>query len=621
MLMIALIFDPRHRLTSLILTCYIGLALLAPMARAQDKHSPEAVFLDQGWSQQDRLMYYYTTQGSAILPYDLFLHLEEAGSERLFRSDKVMVGYGMLPGIVDPEWNPDGLPVGMARLDVPSGRWQGSWVGPNCAACHNGELQYQGQRIRIDGGVNQALDTRAFIGGLASALEEPLRDTNKFDRLAKRFGYTSDTDKSKLRDNLVAVSKETNHYRTLTGLEPHFFGPGRVDALGNIHNRLSGLAIGAPENWAASLAPVKFPFLWNTSQSSWVQWSGIVSDPMPRNVAEAIGVFIKMDLQSKTPEEGLYESTLDLQGQLTIEKLLRRLAPPSWPEEVLGKIDRDKVDRGHELFGENCTKCHSTWPHRWSEPKKQGKRFIENALVPAAYVGTDANQFKSIAFDPRPTTLPGALAPHLPAPFKDASLAPYSVVSGLVIKKVSERAMKDLDLSSAEIEDAHGYRAFGSEKTLEAPPATPSYKAGPRDGVWATAPFLHNGSVPSIYELLRPAAKRPVTFFVGREFDPIKVGIDTSGQSGKFLFDTRFVGNSNKGHSFEDGPRGKGVIGRLLSDQERWAIIEYLKSIPTHPGQVTPYGGPVNPVEASKDATFFHKRPAADIRTTRRTPD
>ena len=136
----------------------LGIALCAPIARVQNAGEPPVVFLDQGWSQEDRLAYYYTTQGSAIMPYDLFLNLEEAGSERLFRSDEVMARYGLLPGAVDPQHNPDGLPVGMARLDVPGGRWQGSWVGPNCAACHNGELQYQGRRIRIDGGVNQSLD-------------------------------------------------------------------------------------------------------------------------------------------------------------------------------------------------------------------------------------------------------------------------------------------------------------------------------------------------------------------------------------------------------------------------------------------------------------------------------
>jgi hypothetical protein len=72
----------------------------------------------------------------------------------------------------------------------------------------------------------------------------------------------------------------------------------------------------------------------------------------------------------------------------------------------------------------------------------------------------------------------------------------------------------------------------------------------------------------------------------------VKVGIDTSGKSGTFLLDTALVGNSNAGHSFEDGPRGNGVIGSLLTDEQRWALVEYLKSIPETPGRVTPFGGP-----------------------------
>ena len=59
------------------------------------------------------------------------------------------------------------------------------------------------------------------------------------------------------------------------------------------------------------------------------------------------------------------------------------------------------------------------------------------------------------------------------------------------------------------------------------------------------------------------------------------------------LFDTALVGNSNAGHSFEEGgPRGNGVIGPLLTDEQRWALVEYLKSIPETPGRVTPFGGP-----------------------------
>ena len=112
--------------------------------------------------------------------------------------------------------------------------------------------------------------------------------------------------------------------------------------------------------------------------------------------------------------------------------------------------------------------------------------------------------------------------------------------------------------------------------------------------MWATPPFLHNGSVPNLYEMLIPANERTKKFYVGRDFDPVKVGVDTSGKSGTFLWIPHCRGNSNAGHSFENGPRGNGVIGPLLTDEQRWALVEYLKSIPEEAGRVTPFGGPAN---------------------------
>jgi hypothetical protein len=149
------------------------------------------------------------------------------------------------------------------------------------------------------------------------------------------------------------------------------------------------------------------------------------------------------------------------------------------------------------------------------------------------------------------------------------------------------RALGQIKLSEAEAADLHGYREF----PLPTPPLG-VYKSAPRDGVWATPPFLHNGSVPNLYEMLIPAKERTKKFYVGREFDPVKVGLDTSGKSGTFLVDTTLRGNSNAGHSFEDGPRGNGIIGPLLTEEQRWAIVEYLKSIPEEAGRVTPFGGP-----------------------------
>ena len=170
----------------------------------------------------------------------------------------------------------------------------------------------------------------------------------------------------------------------------------------------------------------------------------------------------------------------------------------------------------------------------------------------------------------------------------------------------------ELGLTAQQRLSAHGYGPFFPDPQppppgLSATPALFAYKANPAEGMWANPPFLHNGSVPNLYELLLPATQRSKTFYVGRDFDPVRVGVDTSGATGKFLYDTSLIGNSNAGHSFENGS-GRGVIGRLLSDEERWAIIEYLKSIPDSPAQVTPFGGPANPLRAWRDPTFYHVR-------------
>jgi hypothetical protein len=158
------------------------------------------------------------------------------------------------------------------------------------------------------------------------------------------------------------------------------------------------------------------------------------------------------------------------------------------------------------------------------------------------------------------------------------------------MKEVLGKALEKLPPAEAEAPALHGYR----ELPLPRPSREAIYKAAPREGVWATPPFLHNGSVPNLYEMLIPAKERTKKFYLGREFDPIKVGLDISGKSGNFLVDTSLRGNSNAGHSFENGPRGNGIIGPLLTDEQRWALVEYLKSIPESDDQVTPFGGPPN---------------------------
>jgi hypothetical protein len=593
--------------TMLMLACAgTGLAVATPASAQSLPTGPRMVFPDQGWSSEDRLRYYFTSQGSAAISYDIFLNLEVAGSKELFRSDENSRRYGLFPFRADPVYNPDGLPIGLARAIVTEGQFKGKWVGPTCAACHDNELQYRGTAIKVSGGNNNQIDFMGYISALAAALESTATDPARFDRLADRSGARDDASRAALRQRLEADRVAANGYQQILALTPSTVGPGRMDALRLIHNQVVSRWLGVPQNWSAPLAPAKPSFAWNMAQSRWTQWSGVLNDPLLRNMGESLGVFVRMDLTSKTRAEGLFDSTTDLKGQIALEGLLRRLAPPQWPEEVLGKIDHDKAARGKVLFGENCAGCHSRYPHRWGEPLAQGKRFIENAIIAPDTIGTDPGQFASPQFDSRPNKMTGTMSGLLQPPATGALLASMPAIFLALSRGVYNVAMAKLGLSEQETLEAHGFQAT-YPAALPPVPAL-GYKAAPIDGMWTSPPYLHNGSVPNLYELLTPAAERSKTFLIGREFDPVKVGIDTSGKSGSFLFDTTLIGNSNSGHSFENGPLANGVIGRLLSVEERWALVEYLKSLPDAPRQITPFGGPKNPVEAWKDPSFYHVR-------------
>jgi hypothetical protein len=105
-----------------------------------------------------------------------------------------------------------------------------------------------------------------------------------------------------------------------------------------------------------------------------------------------------------------------------------------------------------------------------------------------------------------------------------------------------------------------------------------AYKGRPLTGIWATAPYLHNGSVPTLYDLLLPPERRPRSFRLGtREFDPDKVGFVTTARAeNTFLFETRdaagrlIAGNSNMGHDY-------GNV--TFSEDQRRALVEYMKAV------------------------------------------
>ncbi|ETX08436.1 hypothetical protein [Candidatus Entotheonella palauensis] len=103
---------------------------------------------------------------------------------------------------------------------------------------------------------------------------------------------------------------------------------------------------------------------------------------------------------------------------------------------------------------------------------------------------------------------------------------------------------------------------------------TNGYKSPYLDGIWARAPYLHNGSVPNMMALLTPPEERPKVFFRGGDvYDPVGLGFkaDEPEQNGKtlFRFDTALPGNGNQGHTY----------GTELSQADKAALIEYLKTL------------------------------------------
>jgi hypothetical protein len=97
---------------SLPVACAIGLSQFEPAA-AQSPSDP-VIYLNQAWSQEDREWYWHFSQGSAVLSYDIFLNLEAADSQDLFRSGLSNTRYGLIPDAANPN-NPDGLPVGVGK--------------------------------------------------------------------------------------------------------------------------------------------------------------------------------------------------------------------------------------------------------------------------------------------------------------------------------------------------------------------------------------------------------------------------------------------------------------------------------------------------------------------------
>lgn len=566
-------------------------------------------YLNGGWTPEQRQSFYYTPQGTELLglDYDWLVNLELPLSTELLASADNLRGWGFIvdPGQRPDSLNPGNLAAGLGRhIDPVSGRER---LDIGCAACHTGELHYQGTALRVDGG--QAVQSISnakrgeFITTLGAATIETLINPFKWNRFATRIAGHDEAKRQALRADLWAFMGHIKRFVGGAGAAkwyPVEEGRGRTDAVGRIANVVFGYDLDVPENYRVADAPASYPFLWDIWRFDWVQYTGFTNQAMARNVGEALGVLALIKLVNDKGEllkgSELEQTIVDADGLHCAEGLLRQLQPPKWPEAVLGKIDIERARSGKQLFADHCVYCHGphvSQPYQWpvadeQHPELPGQIGVnwqwdmagDISIVDGKPVRKDWRQtiwsLPWISIDVVGTD-PQLANNYMDNRYDASKLVPGSqpVNAGdglqLLLNTLVPKLYQDWNVEGKAIPAFDGLNVPFRITNQRA------YTSRPLHGVWATPPFLHNGSVPTIYHLLSPQDERPVTFYVGnREYDPQQLGYRTEFSAGSFHHDTRITGNRNSGHQFTDA-EAPGRIGRLLTEAERYALLEYLK--------------------------------------------
>ena len=540
------------------------------------------VYLEQNWSPGESVRFYFTEQGSQIIPYDWFLALEQADLAIPFRDNQNILRYRYLPQNPGAR-NPDGLPVGFV-----AGRGLGRrWLGMTCAACHTAEIRLGNTGYRVDGAPAQA-DVQGFLAALTAALQKAQSDPAKFTRFSAKVLGPNNTsaNQADLQGQLTTMIKTRVGYnlRNFAGYNPNLPQQppptryARLDAVGAIVNEVyyhATRAVDLTSPIAGAMladAPVNYPFLWDTPQHDVVQWLGIAKNGGPldvlslaRNVGEVLGVFAEITIPERPSLLNLgYASTVKIQELGDLENLLKSLWSPQWPGDF-PKIDPDAAAKGAQLYQANCVSCHALI-NRTDPNRKITAVMNDSGTDPRA----STNFFNRTGPSGKLNGVNATFVPFTPkiGPIADADSMLNNEVLGIILGQF-KGAPPD------ELHQANFRGARARNVSLAAVRQGARYKSRPLNGIWATAPYLHNGSVPNLDALLQPAAKRPVSFSIGvKTFDPVRVGYltDVPGFPRFTVNDpdgAPIPGNSNAGHDFGTG----------LSDLDRGWLLEYLKTL------------------------------------------
>lgn len=582
------------RMASLTFAVILGISVTA--ARSSE------IELDQGseWNAGTRLAFYKADQGSRIMPYRWLVSLNQKNGAPFLADSLKRYGYLEYPG------DQANLPVGFT-LTGPAGA---QTVGMTCAACHTRQLAVGDQLYRVDGGP-ALVDFQSFLEDLDEALEEVLTDEVRFKTFAEAVFLPatvspSDIDALKTRVSAWHLRYHTLIERSLRQPGQDRWGLGRLDAVAMIFNRVTGLGIGPaptfliPENIKPADAPVRYPFLWNAPKQDFTQWAGFAENgsailALSRNVGQVLGVFGAFQPRKFGPfVDFLNGNSVNFNGLAVIEDLVKKIGAPKWPWPV----DAALVTRGQAIFNRSpeaggCVRCHNTDAGLVRFPNEQTWR------TPVQNVGTDTRQYRILARTAKSGVLENVSIPSATEPLLETdaalnilktsvvgSIAQHSLsfsggtesiadVSSGGTESVPDQGAKRLPPNLRVLENSIRFERAGVAMTEGAGSlAYGSYESRAMMGIWAAAPYLHNGSVPSLAELLVAPAQRVKMFKVGPQYDAENVGLaKTQPASAKDYNATDCSaldsGNSNCGHDF----------GTQLSGDEKRALLEYLKTL------------------------------------------
>ncbi|MGA2259777.1 MAG: di-heme-cytochrome C peroxidase, partial [Thermoguttaceae bacterium] len=487
--------------------------------------------LSQNWSPEDANWAHHTSQGTRIMRYDWFMAMEQPDlafirSPKFFHESDYLQRFGFLPDTREGKYS-NRLPVGFATEDEFQEPFGNSMqrmkpykvVGLTCAACHTGQINYRGNGIRIEGG-HSLVDLAKFQAAVGLAIAYTVKVPFRFDRFARRVlgeNYHSETraDLWAELNELIKQGLDEKHYADSKHLYDTKGGPGRTDALGLIANR-AFTDLDSKDNLAMADAPVKFPVLWDTPWFDWVQYNASIRPPMVRNIGEALGVGALVVTDESNGS--LYDSTVNVKNLHRLEdfiagsKAFEGLRSPAWPQEILGEFKPLRVAAGRTLYMSRCAACHplvSELRASRDAPSASGWTSASQGVAgydsPRKLIKLKVINLKRIGTDPAQ-----ALNLQKRVVFTSDTVLGEGLALLQLTSEIRKRKYRELGLTHEQELEYDGYRFMPAgdvtrpEAALQAIAGNLGYRARPLDGVWAAAPYLHNGSVPNLFELLSP---------------------------------------------------------------------------------------------------------------------